>query len=1008
MHIKSITIRNYRVHRELSVPLDDFRTLIGGPNECGKSTLVEAVHRALFLKSKITGDVQKSMVSNCFPGAPEVELAFSVGGSNYELSKRFSGNNGTTRLVQHGKEPWFGEDAETRLAALLKVEALGGGRGVGERIVQQWSHLWVWQGESGNDPSQHANLQKDDLLHQLQRIGGAAALQSELDARVAARFAAAEGGFFTQAGDARANSELDKAEKAASQAETERLKAAQRVTQLQEAAVDFESATNAIAVSVQDLTRLKGQKEGVAAKLASVADLRQLEACQTPNAASTQATYEELKRKDTQIAELRARIRILETSLQPQNEKTKTLEEALLNARQHSNEAAQRYEQSANGTRTARQRRDLAAAWVARLEKEGRLKELSNKENQVREHQQQLNQLREELAKLPEVTAAKLRRLRNLEAEVSECEATLRGMAVGIEVLAAGEPVRVGESSLGVGESQVVTEPAEITVGKSVRLRISPGGGIRLQEARTKVQESRQQLREQLDALMVNNVAEATDALTRRSGLSGRIDNIETALTALDAAGLPNTMASANEAVAAAVAQVENRTAQVPGFTAPPALADARQCLVNEEEGLSTAESEESQARVLSTAATNSFGAADEALSNHRHAIANQTNELTGVRAQVNLLLETQGNDEARAMALNDSLLAKNLAKATLSGTRNALAELQPEILEQDRNRLERAWTKAEQAKHDAETKRAVAQAALRSDGMDDPEAGLAQAIAQARSTQDHLASVRRKAEGMRMLNQLFLDEQRSLAEQFTKPFAERISGYIQCLFGAGAQATVILAENTFQGLQLVRPIQGGGAVAFDHLSGGTREQVAAAVRLAMAEVLAEDHDGCLPVVFDDAFAYSDPDRVQILQRMLDLAVSRGLQLIILTCNPSDYAALGASQVILQPARLTSVTQALAIPTVPNGGKGESEDVPPSQVETPPGVVQVSAEQSDQLLNRLQEMGGKAGNLALREALGWDEPTYNGVKNNLIASGRLVSGRGRGGSVALRGKEYIR
>ena len=159
MHIKSITIRNYRVHRELSVPLDDFRTLIGGPNECGKSTLVEAVHRALFLKSKITGDVQKSMVSNCFPGAPEVELAFSVGGSNYELSKRFSGNNGTTRLVQHGKEPWFGEDAETRLAALLKVEALGGGRGVGERIVQQWSHLWVWQGESGNDPSQHANLQ---------------------------------------------------------------------------------------------------------------------------------------------------------------------------------------------------------------------------------------------------------------------------------------------------------------------------------------------------------------------------------------------------------------------------------------------------------------------------------------------------------------------------------------------------------------------------------------------------------------------------------------------------------------------------------------------------------------------------------------------------------------------------------------------------------------------------------------------------------------------------------
>ena len=63
-----------------------------------------------------------------------------------------------------------------------------------------------------------------------------------------------------------------------------------------------------------------------------------------------------------------------------------------------------------------------------------------------------------------------------------------------------------------------------------------------------------------------------------------------------------------------------------------------------------------------------------------------------------------------------------------------------------------------------------------------------------------------------------------------------------------------------------------------------------------MAEILAEDHDGCLPLVFDDAFAYSDPDRIQVLQRMLDVASGRGLQLIVLTCTPSDYSSLGASE----------------------------------------------------------------------------------------------------------------
>ena len=50
----------------------------------------------------------------------------------------------------------------------------------------------------------------------------------------------------------------------------------------------------------------------------------------------------------------------------------------------------------------------------------------------------------------------------------------------------------------------------------------------------------------------------------------------------------------------------------------------------------------------------------------------------------------------------------------------------------------------------------------------------------------------------------------------------------------------------------------------------------------------------------DDAFAYSDPDRVQTLQRMLYLAASRGLQVIVLTCAPSDYAALGATHVTLR------------------------------------------------------------------------------------------------------------
>jgi type I restriction enzyme M protein len=61
----------------------------------------------------------------------------------------------------------------------------------------------------------------------------------------------------------------------------------------------------------------------------------------------------------------------------------------------------------------------------------------------------------------------------------------------------------------------------------------------------------------------------------------------------------------------------------------------------------------------------------------------------------------------------------------------------------------------------------------------------------------------------------------------------------------------------------------------------------------------------------------------------------------------------------------------------------------------------VTEDQRVQLISCLRELGSKSGNQSLRQELGWDETTYNAVKEDLVNSGRLISGRGRGGSVAL-------
>jgi type I restriction enzyme M protein len=60
---------------------------------------------------------------------------------------------------------------------------------------------------------------------------------------------------------------------------------------------------------------------------------------------------------------------------------------------------------------------------------------------------------------------------------------------------------------------------------------------------------------------------------------------------------------------------------------------------------------------------------------------------------------------------------------------------------------------------------------------------------------------------------------------------------------------------------------------------------------------------------------------------------------------------------------------------------------------------------TEQLIERfiaaLASLGGSAGNQRLLEALGWQDSTYQRIKQQLIDDGRLRAGRGRGGSVAL-------
>jgi DNA repair exonuclease SbcCD ATPase subunit len=175
----------------------------------------------------------------------------------------------------------------------------------------------------------------------------------------------------------------------------------------------------------------------------------------------------------------------------------------------------------------------------------------------------------------------------------------------------------------------------------------------------------------------------------------------------------------------------------------------------------------------------------------------------------------------------------------------------------------------------------------------------VARAAVRRRLAAAKLANACREAEATKLLARLFAAKKRDVETQFVAPLSSRVADYLRTILGPDTAVDIGYSGNAFGSLTVARGELGNVTWDFSSLSGGTREQVGAAFRLAMAEILAEGHDGTLPIIFDDAFTNADADRRQKLQRLLDLAADRGLQVIVFSCTPEDYAGLGARQVLL-------------------------------------------------------------------------------------------------------------
>lgn len=264
------------------------------------------------------------------------------------------------------------------------------------------------------------------------------------------------------------------------------------------------------------------------------------------------------------ILKYQAELQALRDHLEPRRVNLARLADADERARLSAENAETAHRSVVEAVRLARLRHDHAAART-------RIFETSEQESRLVERQSAVLALRKEmaaaeadLARLPSVDAPRLRGLQGLESKCAEATAALQAMAAGLEVLASDKPVTTGAEPVVPGEKRILTDSTDVHIGADVRLRITPGGGTTLMQARKQLADAQASLQRQLGELGLSSVAAASEALAQRQSVQTTIKATQARLDGMDAAHLEEGLSAAVNARAAAVAEAGRLRAMLP------------------------------------------------------------------------------------------------------------------------------------------------------------------------------------------------------------------------------------------------------------------------------------------------------------------------------------------------------------------------------------------------------------------------------------------------------------
>lgn len=891
MILRSAKVNDFRLLKQpVSVDFGPGLNVIHGPNESGKTTLMEAIWCGLTLRSRATGLRVDELVPHA-GGIPTVELVFDHGGFQYTLLKCFDGHRGQTSLrfqptaSHHATEQQLleGDAAEDRVRLTMGLGESAGRARAGDEHLGVWPLLWVREGESGIRPSVRLfDGGRRSLGERLAAIAGEVLAGSGGEQTIAAVRTEYSRYFSEKQGKERtAENPLKTARDQLEAANSHLEMLSQRQAEYSEAVDRYAELGDKVRGLSAQLPKLFAGKHQLQQQGESLGHISQRANAARAELQAATARHTQLQQlmeqfdslhRDREQAESRAadatvRIGILKAELvaleSPENGQEQSLE--TLKEELHAADLGSRHLQTHLDAQRCRER----------------IHELTDRLKRATASRERSERLKTQIEDIP-ASESVMQELERLERRHEQAMVAVHAAGAAIRVVPTqSTSIKLGSRTWQVEAStewsQQIEEPTRFKLGDLAIIEVVPGG-LEVGNFRRQAQETEKAIKQRLNELGFKSVNAARRMREARHRYEVQLQSAEITLEQI----APDGTGTIEDDLAAhrqELEPIELQLAEMDVNTSYPE--DSRALLATQVD----IERRAQQSRERLESALSGMASKSTARESLIAKISAAESELL---AHTERVKQIETRVEALSKTVSIEKLRQELAQNTAAvvAKRGALESIEAEVRQAGGDQLDQALGKVA---HDIASIESELELTRRQhhtlEGylMAADLMGLHEALKVAEAERDRAKArfepLAQHAAAIRLLHNT-LEETRDRARQsVVEPLRRTVSPLVQSVFGD----TGLAFDEQFAVEKVHR---GGSSDLFEQLSGGTKEQLALLIRLGMAKVLAKGEK--LTVMLDDTLVATDKERFSRIVDVL-IEVSESLQIILYTCHWERY-----------------------------------------------------------------------------------------------------------------------